>query len=470
MRKVKYLIASFLLISAMANANPVAPNKASIVAANFYKQTYNSDAGTLTLVYTETSSDGQPVYYVYNVGNDNGFVIVSAEDAGYPIIGSSTTGHYVIPTSNNNVGYWMNKRKNEIITMRANNAQATSDVTDTWNAYINNSIRNTHQAMGAVAPLLGNIIWDQSPYYNEYCPGGSVTGCVATAMAQIMKYWAYPSVGLGGQWCYYDEVALGYQENYGELCATFDTSNYVWSAMPDTVTRLNHEVGKLMYDCGISVSMDYSPTGSGSIVIGNAPSAQNAYVEFFNYYPWSLKGVMQNSVTPAAWTNLLENELNNGRPMQYEGQASSGGHSWVCDGYNTSNQFHMNWGWSGQDNGYYAYNNLYPQAGDDFDVEVGVLLGIMPAYKGLGIDNVSTSATFKIYPNPSNGIFNVSLENVTGNPQITVYNMLGQQVYTSKLTSVGTSLNLSNQAKGVYLYRILDENGNSVSNGRLVIQ
>jgi hypothetical protein len=456
-------------VSAMANANPVAGSKASTVAGNFYKQTYNADAGTLTLVYTETSSDGQAVYYVYNVGTNKGFVIVSAEDAGYPIIGSSNTGHYVIPTTNNNVGFWMNKRKNEIISMRARNVQATSDISDEWNAYFNNTARNTHQSMSVVAPLLGNTKWDQEPDYNEYCPHGSVTGCVATAMAQIMRYWNYPSVGLGS-WCYYDEVSYGFTENYGQLCVTLDTSNYVWSAMPDSLTSYNHQVAKLMYDCGVSVDMDYSPSGSGAFVTGPAPSAQNSYVEFFNYYRWSINGIMQSSYSTAAWLSIMDKELSAGRPVQYEGtDPTNGGHSWVCDGNNGSNQLHMNWGWSGQDDGYYSATSLTP-TGYDFDQHVGAIIGIMPAYKGLGIDKISTNSTFKIYPNPSNGIFNVSLENVSGNPQINIYNVLGQQVYTSKLTTVETSLNLSNQAKGVYIYRVLNENGDSISTGRLVIQ
>lgn len=465
MRKIKYLAGTLLLVSAMANANPVLPKTASTVAANFYKQTYNLDAGTLALVYTETSSDGQPVYYVYNVGSDNGFVIVSAEDAGYPIIGSSTTGHYVIPTTNNNVGFWMGLRKNEIISMRANSMKATDDISTEWNAYINNIARNTHQAMGSVLPLC-QTTWDQSPFYNEYCPGGSVTGCVATAMAQIMKYWNFPSIGLSS-WCY-DDVQPTFTLNYGMLCATFDTSHYVWSAMPNSVTNTNHEVAKLMWDCGVSVDMDYTPSGSGSFVTGAAPSAQNSYVQFFNYDPSMINAQVQSHYGSSTWVLLLEADLNAGRPIQYEGtDPSQGGHSWVCDGYNTSNHLHMNWGWSGQNDGYYIAGNLNPGT-FNFTQKLGALLGIHPYY--LGVDKISNSSSFKVYPNPSNGIFNISLESVSGNPQITVYNVLGQQVYTSKLTTVETSLNLSNQPKGIYLYRVQDETGNSISNGRLVIQ
>jgi len=471
MRKIKYLITSLLFVSVMANANPVSENTAAIVAGNYYKQTYNSDAGTLTLVYTEHSSDGQAVYYVFNVSSAHGFVIVSAEDAGYPIIGSSNTGQYVIPTTVNNVGFWMGRRKNEIISMRANNIQPTSDVSTTWNAYINNTPKNTHQAMSSVNPLLDSITWDQSPHYNAYCPGGSVTGCVATAMAQIMKYWKYPSVGLGSS-CYYDEVLYGYTENYGELCATFDTSHYAWSEMPNKVTSANNEVAKLMYDCGVAVDMDYSPTSSGAFVVSGPACALQAYPKYFNYVSSTIKGYLQTSYSPTAWVNLIENELNHGRPVQYQGTDHTyGGHSWVCDGYNTSGYFHMNWGWSGDDDGYYSPTDLAPNgSGYDFsDTLVGAIIGIEPP-GGLGIAQISTNQTITVYPNPGSGVYNIALENVTGSPQLTVYNVLGQQVYNTRITTSQTTINISSQPKGIYLYRIQNENGESISTGRLVIQ
>lgn len=153
MRKIKYLVASFLMFSAVVNANPVLQQTAATVAGNFYNQKYNKTAGTLALAYTEKSSDGQPLYYVFNVNSNDGFVIVSAEDAGYPIIGSSDVEQYVIPQAGNNISFWMNARKNEIIAMRTQNIKASSDVSETWNTYINNTPRNTHQAMSAVAPL-----------------------------------------------------------------------------------------------------------------------------------------------------------------------------------------------------------------------------------------------------------------------------------------------------------------------------
>jgi hypothetical protein len=466
MRKIKYLVIALTLVVGSVNANPVSLGTAQKVAANFYTQNYNASA-TLTLVYTERSSDGQPVYFVFDVNNEGGFVIVSAEDAGFPIIGSSNTGHYVIPAANNNVDFWMTKRKNEVIAMRANNAKASQEITQTWTSYINNTPDKTKsQTLSSVNPLCSTT-WDQSPYYNAMCPHNSVTGCVATAMAQIMKYWKYPSVGVGST-CYYDETQYGFQENYGELCATFDTSHYVWSAMPNNVTSANKEVAKLMYDCGVSVNMDYSPSGSGAVVIGPYPAAEDAYAQFFNYNSYYIDGVMEASYTTSAWISLLENELNNKRPVQYQGtDPTQGGHSWVCDGYNTSGQLHMNWGWSGYDDGYFTATSLSVD-GYDFSEAVGAIIGIEPAV--LAVPEVNSNASVNVYPNPSHGVFTFEMPGNVVNSQIIIYNLLGQEVDTYKVNAGTIQIDLGNQPKGVYLYRYLNEKGESVSTGKLVIE
>lgn len=476
MKQFKCLVASFLLVSAMASANPVTQATAATVAQNYYTQNYSSPIQTITLAYTERDANGQAVYYVFDINATDGFVIVSAEDAGYPIIGSSNSGQYVIPVNNDNIGFWMNTRKSEIIAMRTANIQASADVRDEWNAYINNTTRNTHQPQSSVSPLLGMdnsanaIRWSQSPFYNALCPQGSVTGCVATAMGQIMRYWKYPSTGTSN-WCYYDQPPT-YQENYGELCDEFDTVHYIWSAMPTAISSSNYEIAKLLYDCGVSVDMDYSPSESSSYVMGHTRSALNSYPTYFGYNASTIQGVLQSKYATSAWASLIENELNNGRPVQYQGADSAyGGHSWVCDGYNTSGQFHMNWGWAGQDNGYYAPAKLAPTgSGYNFSyANVGAIIGIEPP-GALGVAEVSAQPSIKVYPNPSNGMFNVEITSLTGNPQITVYNVLGQQVYGSKLNVTQTTLNLGAQPKGVYIYRVMDENGNPISTGRLVIE
>jgi len=470
MKKINLLFISILCGIMTVNANPVNANVAQKVAENFYASTHSTGNPSFTLAFTERDASGQPVYYVFDLaGAAKGFVIVTAEDAARPIIGYSDEGSFVAPTSNNNVSFWLQKRKNEIAAIRKHNIGATTNITNEWNSYTSGSMHATHSAAsGSVLPLC-KTYWNQEPYYNAYCPGGSVTGCVATAMAQILKYWEYPSVGIGSN-CYEDETSHGYSENYGDLCATFDTSHYKWSAMQNTpLGDSNNQIAKLMYDCGVSVDMDYTPTGSGAQVIGYGPSAYNSYTEYFGYDASTINAAMYTG-NDASWISLLESELNNGRPMQFEGtDPNEGGHSWVCDGYSALNMMHMNWGWGGINDGYYTVDSLNP-TGFDFSEYIGIIYGIQPPPGALGVNQISDNTTINVYPNPSHGVFNFTLPNNTNEYQLHIYNVLGQEVNTSFITSGKDEVDLGDQSKGVYIYKLFSVTGTTVSTGRLIVE
>ena len=381
MKKI-YSILLFLFLLGVTYANPITKNTAQKVAINFYSRTFKSLNPIAILAYTEYASDSQAVYYVFNVNTKDGFVIVSADDAAHPILGCSNIGNYITSVNNNNVAWWMNCRKQEIVFARAKNIAATSDITNEWMGYENNSLPNTHNPMSIIGPLM-QTTWDQDPNYNAMCPGGSVTGCVATAMAQIMKYWSYPPNGHGSSG-YWDEQAYSYQNNYGFLFANYDTSKYVWSAMPLNVSSPNNQVAKLMYDCGVSVDMDYGYESGSWVITGDYPvCSQASYVKYFGYNPKTIQGLYQSHYTFSNWTNLIENELNNGRPVQYVGWDSISpnnepGHTWVCDGYNSNTLlFHMNWGWSGGDDGWFSLNALNA-GGYQFNWWNEALIGIEP--------------------------------------------------------------------------------------------
>ncbi len=379
MKKFTILVALMIAgISAMY-ANVVDLKTAQVAATNFYQHQCSVNSANLTLAYTEKAPSGDPVFYVFNVNGNKGFVIISAEDATHPILGYSNEGAYVVPVAGNNVGYWMDKRKREILVIRSSKIAATLDVKAEWSSCVNNTFlnSNTHK-IASVSPLLSTT-WDQPSPYNAMCPGGSLTGCVATTMSQIMKYWNYPSHGISSS-CYDEEKSYGYYENYGTMCAYYDTSNYVWSAMPNNVSGPNAEVAKLMYDCGVSVDMDYSPSESGSAVsVYDNPyaCAQISYVQYFGY-DTHISYERDTIYTNTQWINLIEADLNASRPVQYAGYDKTyGGHTWVCDGYDASNNLHMNWGWSGADNGYYTPAALNPSP-YDFIYDEEVLTNIQP--------------------------------------------------------------------------------------------
>jgi hypothetical protein len=389
MKKNIYTLIVFILGISIIQAKPVTPSAAQNLAISFYKQHSEKVPQTVTLAYTETSTTGEAVYYVFNINSNDGFVIVTAEDATRPILGYSTEKKYVVPLETTTIAHWMKNRSKEILSIRAANIQATESIAQEWSGNFNVNLAN-RLANGAstastmsVAPLI-QTTWDQSPYYNAMCPGTgnnqAVTGCVATAMAQIMRFWNYPAHGTGSS-SYCDCTASGFTTQNGTLTANYGATTYSWTAMPLNVTSTNNAVATLMYQCGVSVDMDYAASGSGAYVIASdkAICAQTSYTNYFSYDPTTIQGLDKSSYADAAWTTLLENELNIGRPIQYVGDdASQGGHTWVCDGYDANNNFHMNWGWSGQDDGYFPLTNLTTTGGFNPIQNQEALIGIKP--------------------------------------------------------------------------------------------
>lgn len=372
-KNLLFAIPLFVSIGVIS-AKPVPVSVAQTVASNFYTQVSHHSVGSLTLAYAETSRTFGVLYYVFNV--NSGFVVISGDDALSPVLGYSTEGNYVMPQPGNNVYYWLQSEASQISYVKSQNIQALTKVAGEWNILQNNLKAHNHRTHTpiSVAPLC-KTTWDQPYPYNALCPGGSVTGCVATCMAQVMKYWDYPAHGIGSSF-YYETSP----ENYGLLQANYDTSSYVWSAMPNSVTTNNHEVSKLMYDCGVSVNMSYSPSESGAWVIAadNKICAQNSYVKYFGYNANTIQGLKRKNYSDSAWIAMIDSELTNKRVIEYAGWDSVyGGHTWVCDGFDSTNKLHMNWGWSGADNGYYQLDTFNP-GGYFFSKTHEIVIGIEP--------------------------------------------------------------------------------------------
>jgi hypothetical protein len=381
----------------LANAKPVTPASAKTVAENFYKQNSGIAVNSVSLAYTEVSADGLPVFYVFNINDKDGFVIVTAEDAVKPILGYSTKNSYVLPTAHTAVGGWLTSRASEITEARKQNQVADAKATNEWARYSNNNAstlklnNNATVLTATVAPLV-QTTWNQEPYYNDSCPilpgvTRAVTGCVATTMAQIMRYWNYPAHGTGTS-SYSETTAKGDYETYGTLSANYAATTYNWANMPLALGTHNSDVAKLMNQCGVSVNMDYGPSESGAFVLtsDNAISAQRAYVKYFSYDPNIIAGYYRSSYTDASWIALIESDLLIGRPVQYAGQdPKQGGHTWVCDGFDVNNNLHMNWGWGGDDDGFFSINNLLTTNGSPAfnpSTDHEILMGIVPMATG----------------------------------------------------------------------------------------
>lgn len=373
MKKLVALL-SLLIVCGFAFAKPIDEATAKLVGQNFlatrvtggsFKTGVQLDlAVTANSKAYNSQSSAAPVayYYIFNVANGNGFVIVSADDNAVPVLGYSDAADFDPANVAPQTAKWLEGYKAEMRYIIANGVKQTTVIAGQWQELIKGEpVDNTIAA--SVSPLV-QTKWDQSPYYNALCPydGGAgqrtVSGCVATAMAQVMKFWNYPSTGTGNH---------SYNHSsYGTLSANFGATTYNWSSMPNSVNSTNTAVATLMYHCGVSVDMNYDVAangGSGAYVINSqSPVTHCAEYAFETYfgYKTSLQGVERANYSQTQWLNLIKGELNAGRPVLYAGFGSGGGHAFVCDGYDNNDFLHFNWGWSGAYDGYFSVNGLNP--------------------------------------------------------------------------------------------------------------
>lgn len=311
-----------------------------------------------------TVENKDTIYYILNDTINKGFVIVSADKRAWPILGYSTEGSFDEKRQPEAFVEWMNNRKKEIEYIKKNNLQPDNATVASWQ---NLSLKSSAIETSSVEPLI-QTQWDQGCYYNAMCPadaagpcGHTVTGCTITAMAQIMKYWNYPTKGTGSH-SYYDPT-------YGDLSADFGSTTYQWNQMPNRVISPNDAVATLMYHCGVSLDAEY---GAG------ATSAWDPRDELVQYFNYSSKAILINrdEFTTSDWGNLLKSELDLGHPIWYMGFGLIG-HSFICDGYQDEEYFHFNWGWSGSADGYFYLGNLNP-AGNTLNENQSALLKLVP--------------------------------------------------------------------------------------------
>jgi hypothetical protein len=325
------------------------------------------------------SSDGQSLWYIFN-HNSGGFVMISADERAYPILAFSETGN--IPKDEES---WspafielienFNMQIEHIIRDQLSKSPETTLL---WERLLEGKPVGFNSAKN-ISPLLATT-WNQGCGYNALCPsdpagpcGKVYAGCVATAMAQVMRHHEHPASGTGSH-CYTHSV-------YGELCADFENTVYDYDAMPNNSS--NTAVAELIYHCGVSVNMMYSPSGSGAYSF----SVVNAWRNFFDYTNMLLVG--KNNYSEAAWDRILKNELENDRPMYYAGYGS-GGHAFIIDGYQNTNHYHLNWGWGGYHDGYFYLSALNP-GGMNFADNQQAIVGLIPKGSFTGLD-VSSSA------------------------------------------------------------------------------
>lgn len=396
--KLKLLLLMFIFSGHFAWADPITPQTAQLVAEHFISGKLSKQLYLKQLLPPNSNFQNQN-YYIFNATDGTAFVIVSADDRFEPVLAYSTENNFSFENAGENTLNWFEGLDMEIQYGIDFNLPADAEILGRWKAYIHNNYVDSRSTT-SVSPLLQSK-WGQQAPYNGFCPTYSgqkaLVGCVATAMAQIMRFWKYPSKG-NGSYSYNHST-------FGTLTAYFGTTTYDWNSMPlvNAANTTNTELARINYHCGVSVKMNYGLNSSGAYThksdVGTGqPCAERAFIDYFKYDP-SLVGRLKSSYTNMAWENLLRAELDAGRPMLYRGYSTTGGHAFVCDGYNGS-YFHFDWGWNGSyNNGNYLLTAMNPGGGNGYTSNQGALFGIKPIGNvgctipsGLSTSNISSTS------------------------------------------------------------------------------
>ena len=362
-----FLLFIVLLAITILTAKPIDFNSINAVAQNWYVNNFNTSP--VQYNYFATDYEGITTYYTFNFDN-HAFIILSVDDNVSPVLAysfDSTAPQNVTDSAVKSYLKGLSRTVADII----RNKYIYEDSQKEWERLFKNDFSDLTNYAKDVTPIV-DTRWDQDYPYNMYCPmengQRTYTGCVATAMAQIMKTNNYPEHGEGSH---------SYTWNGQTLSADFENTTYQWDLMPNHLyssSPLNQRqaVATLMYHCGVATDMDYGLDGSGTYT----SYAESAFQLYFRYDPYTVQLRSKNSYSSQEWIDFLKADLDDGFPILYAGDDGNAGHAFVCDGYQGSN-FHFNWGWSGYYDGYFNLNNLNPM-GYNFNQHQQAIFGIRP--------------------------------------------------------------------------------------------
>ena len=354
-----------VLLAIATMAMPVDSQRARQTAESFWQ------AQELKGTLSEKNTDYAHLHLF--VGNEGGFVLIGGDDVVRPVLAWSADAP-IGDTLNVAMCYWLNSYEQQIIRAIALGKHSSSD----WRKDITDPVTT-------VGPLL-TTAWDQGQYYNNMAPtdGGQhcPTGCVATATAQVMKYWNWPVTGRGSH----------SYSSHGTQSANFASTTYAWGQMPNTLTAASSSaevaaVAQLMYHVGVAVEMQYEADVSEAYdaSFGSTDAcAEHALKQYFGYVN-TVRSLSRGSYNGQEWLGIIQNEIDSLRPVIYSGFSVSAGHAFVCDGYDSQGRLHINWGWGGFGNGYFHCDILAPTnsgiGGNDesnYSMSQAIIIGIEP--------------------------------------------------------------------------------------------
>lgn len=317
-------------------------------------------------------ASGSDMVYVFTPESQPGFIIAAADDAVTPLLGYSDSARFNPDNLSPAFKWWLNQYAAQVQWAVSNGLEASTR-------------QNTDR--DAIPPLC-KTTWDQYAPYNNLCPslgsaGRGLTGCVATAVAQVMKVHEWPVSGTGSHSYQFSYGGRNYSASANFGATTYDWDNMLNSYSGSSTTAQKNAVATLIYQCGVMCDMNYNPYGSGA-------SEVDAAAGLINYmgYDKAMRWLDRKWFSENDWNDLIYAELAQGRPVLYGGDDGSEGHEFVCDGYRSADYFHINWGWSGTSDGYFLLSALNPPSlgagggNGGYNYNQSVVIGIQPARTG----------------------------------------------------------------------------------------
>lgn len=437
MKRVYLLMMTMSLVVLGANATNITVAQAQAVAQRFTVENKmrfaSSNAGQdLQLAHVARNEGFDADYYVFNLKDDGGYVIVGGDDLALPVWGYSTHGAFEFDKIPENMRWWLSEYQRQLEWLRSHPDAAA------------------HQAVSlssSVSPLISST-WHQNAPFNNLCPTimqygvpqRTPSGCLATAMAQIMYYYLWPKKGDGDHTYTYTPRGSSPMT----LSADFSQSTYEWNKILSSyngnyTSAQGDAVARLLRDVGISIETEYNINESFAYY----KNSIEAFMAYFDYSP-SMSYLLKSKYT-GDWDELLRSELDTARPIFYFGQnPDNAGHAFILDGYNSTGYFHVNWGWGGRYDGYFLTSLMRPYSPTDnpnqynYSYSQGAIIGIQPDDTGTGgivlksgikpaastmpADNVKASFDVEAVGGPYNGILKLVVCTKNENGSYSWYN------------------------------------------------
>lgn len=380
MKKLSTLLMASLLATQVAIARQLSPDEA--LSAALSQPDVSGMLKTTThgklrprLAYT-AAAGATRLLYVFDRGASSGYVVVAADDVARPMLGYTDKGDFSIDSIPPALRWWLGCYAAEIKAAVSSGTSVAAQPAST--------VSRT-----PIEPIVATM-WNQDAPFNNLCPEldgeRAVTGCVATAMAQVMKVHQWPATGTGT-----NSYSFTYNNTSHNVSLDFGATTYRWDDMLDVYddnspSAACDAVATLMYSCGVAVDMRYNLAKDG----GSGAASLLAAVGLLKYFNYDkgMRYLQRTDYTLDEWCDIIYAELAEGRPVLYGGQSDEGGHEFVCDGYSEDGLFHINWGWGGASNGYFLLSALEPGSqgiggsGGGYNANQDVIVGIRPPVAG----------------------------------------------------------------------------------------